>query len=118
MPGLVWNTMMSMSGGWFLVVASETVSVGSTNVVLPGIGSYVGVAVAHRDIVAVLYAILTMLVVILLYDQLLFRPLVAWSARFRFETTQGAVAKDPWMLSLLRRTHLLSTRPAAPSATS
>ncbi len=108
MPGLVWNTMMSMSGGWFMVVASETVSVGSTNVVLPGIGSYVGVAVAHRDIVAVLYAILTMLVVILLYDQLLFRPLVAWSARFRFETTQGAVAKDPWMLSLLRRTHLLN----------
>ena len=108
MPGLVWNTMMSMSGGWFLVVASETFSVGDTKVALPGIGSYVGVAIAHRDIAAVLYAILAMLVVILLYDQLLFRPLVAWSARFRFETTQGATAKDPWMLALLRRTHLLN----------
>ena len=108
MPGLVWNTMMSMSGGWFMVVASETVSVGSTNVVLPGIGSYVGVAVAHRDITAVVYAIITMLVVILLYDQLLFRPLVAWSARFRFETTQGAVAEDPWVLALLRRTRVLN----------
>ncbi len=108
MPGLVWNTMMSMSGGWFMVVASETVSVGRTNVVLPGIGSYVGVAVAHRDITAVIYAIITMLVVILLYDQLLFRPLVAWSARFRFETTQGAVAEDPWMLALLRRTRVLN----------
>ncbi len=108
MPGLVWNTMMSMSGGWFLVVASETFTVGDTNVVLPGIGSYVGAAIAQRDIRAVFYAILAMLVVILLYDQLLFRPLVAWSARFRFETTQGAVAEDPWMLALLRRTRLLN----------
>ena len=108
MPGLVWNTMMSMSGGWFMVVASETITVGSTNVVLPGIGSYVGAAIQQRDIRAVLYAIFTMLVVILLYDQLLFRPLVAWSARFRFETTQGAVAQDPWVLAMLRRTRLLS----------
>ena len=108
MPGLIWNTMMSMSGGWFMVVASETITVGNTNVVLPGIGSYVGAAIAHRDILAVFYAIVAMLVVILLYDQLLFRPLVAWSARFRFETTQGAVAEDPWMLALLRRTHLLN----------
>ena len=108
MPGLVWNTMMSMSGGWFMVVASETITVGDTHVVLPGIGSYVGAAIEHRDLRAVLYAILTMLVVILLYDQLLFRPLVAWSARFRFETTQGATAADPWVLALLRRTDLLN----------
>ena len=108
MPGLVWNAMMSMSGGWFFIVASETISVGSTSIVLPGIGSYIGAAIDHRDLAAVLYAILTMLVVILLYDQLLFRPLVAWSARFRFETTQGAVAQDPWMLAMLRRTRLLN----------
>ncbi|MCQ8240795.1 ABC transporter permease subunit [Acetobacteraceae bacterium KSS12] len=108
MPGLVWNTMMSMSGGWFMVVFSETVSVGNTSVVLPGIGSYIGAAVEARNIGAVGEAILAMLAVILLYDQLLFRPLVAWSARFRFETTQGAVASDPWMLALLRRTRLLN----------
>ncbi len=108
MPGLVWNAMMSMSGGWFFIVASETFSVGSTSIVLPGIGSYIGAAIDHRDLAAVLYAILTMLVVILLYDQLLFRPLVAWSARFRFETTQGAVAQDPWVLAMLRRTRLLN----------
>ncbi|WP_419729002.1 ABC transporter permease [Lichenicola sp.] len=108
MPGLVWNTMMSMSGGWFMVVASESVSVGNTTVVLPGIGSFIATAVAHRDLTAVIEAIVTMLVVILLYDQLLFRPLVAWSARFRFETTAGAVANDPWMLALLRRTRLLN----------
>ncbi|MGI4747530.1 MAG: ABC transporter permease [Janthinobacterium lividum] len=108
MPGLVWNTMMSMSGGWFFIVASEAFSVGNTSVALPGIGSFIASAVAHRNIVAVFEAIFTMLVVILLYDQLLFRPLVAWSARFRLETTPGAVAGDPWVLRLLRRTRLLN----------
>jgi NitT/TauT family transport system permease protein len=106
-PGLVWNTMMSMSGGWFFVVASEAISVGDNTWKLPGIGSYVAQALEQRDIAAVAYAILAMLVVILLYDQLLFRPLVAWSAKFRFETTAGATAEDPWMLKLMRRTRLL-----------
>jgi NitT/TauT family transport system permease protein len=106
-PGLVWNTMMSMSGGWFFVVASEAVSVGDKTWKLPGIGSYVAVALEKQDIVAVGWAILAMLVVILAYDQLLFRPLVAWSAKFRFETTAGATASDPWMLRLMRRTRLL-----------
>jgi NitT/TauT family transport system permease protein len=107
-PGLVWNTMMSMSGGWFFVVASEAVSVGDNTWKLPGIGSYVALALEQRDIRAVFYAIATMLVVILAYDQLLFRPLVAWSAKFRFETTASATASDPWLLRLLRRTRLLS----------
>jgi NitT/TauT family transport system permease protein len=106
-PGLVWNTMMSMSGGWFFVTASEAISVGDNNWNLPGIGSYVAVALKQSDIRAVFYAIVAMLVVILLYDQLLFRPLVAWSLKFRFETTAGATAEDPWMLKLLRRTRLL-----------
>ncbi len=107
-PGLVWNTMMSMSGGWFFVVASEAVSVGDNSWKLPGIGSYVALALEQRDIRAVCYAILAMLAVILAYDQLLFRPLVAWSAKFRFETTAGATAEDPWLLRLMRRTRLLS----------
>jgi NitT/TauT family transport system permease protein len=107
-PGLVWNTMMSMSGGWFFVVASEAVSVGDNTWKLPGIGSYVALALEQRDIFAVFYAIITMLLVILAYDQLLFRPLVAWSQKFRFETTAGATATDPWLLRLMRRTRLLS----------
>jgi NitT/TauT family transport system permease protein len=106
-PGLVWNTMMSMSGGWFFVTASEAISVGDNTWKLPGIGSYVALALERRDIAAVLYAILAMLLVILAYDQLLFRPLVAWSAKFRFETTAGTTAADPWMLKLIRRTRLL-----------
>ncbi len=107
MPGLVWNTMMSMSGGWFFVVASEAVSVGDATWKLPGIGSYVALALEHKDIGAVLYAIFAMLVVILAYDQLLFRPLVAWSSKFRFELTAAAEVEDPWVLKLLRRTRLL-----------
>jgi NitT/TauT family transport system permease protein len=107
-PGLVWNTMMSMSGGWFFVVASESVAVGDTSWKLPGIGSYVALALERRDITAVCYAIVVMLLVILAYDQVLFRPLVAWSAKFRFETTSGATADDPWVLRLIRRTRLLS----------
>ncbi len=107
-PGLVWNTMMSMSGGWFFVVASEAISVGDDTWKLPGIGSYIAEAQKARDIGAIIWAIIAMLVVILAYDQLLFRPLVAWSAKFRFETTAGATASDPWMLRLIRRTRFLS----------
>ena len=107
MPGLVWNTMMSMSGGWFFVVASEAITVGDTSFNLPGIGSYVALALEKRSIPAVMYAILAMLIVILLYDQLLFRPLVAWSSKFRFELTASEDVEDPWVLKLLRRTRLL-----------
>jgi len=106
MPGLVWNTMLSMSGGWFFVVASEAVTVGNTTFTLPGIGSYVATALAREDLKAIFYAIVAMLVVILLYDQLIFRPLVAWSAKFRFEPTATATSPEPWMLRVLRRTAL------------
>jgi len=99
---------MSMSGGWFFVVASEAVSVGDNTWKLPGIGSYVALALEQQDIRAVFYAIVTMLLVILAYDQLLFRPLVAWAQKFRFETTAGVTATDPWLLRLMRRTHLLN----------
>ena len=79
MPELIWNMMMSMSGSWFFVVASEAISVGNTTITLPGVGSYIALAIEQRDLAAVGWAIVTMLVVILLYDQLLFRPLVAWA---------------------------------------
>jgi NitT/TauT family transport system permease protein len=106
MPGLVWNTMLSMSGGWFFVVASEAVTVGNSTFALPGIGSYVAMALAQKNLLAIFYAILAMLVVILLYDQLIFRPLVAWSGKFRFETTAAAATPDPWMLKLIRQTRV------------
>jgi NitT/TauT family transport system permease protein len=108
MPGLVWNMMLSMSGGWFFVVAAEAITLGDKTWTLPGIGSYVSVALEQRSMTSIWWAILAMFVVILAYDQLLFRPLVAWSAKFRMELTAGAVAEDPWVLKLLRRTHVLS----------
>jgi NitT/TauT family transport system permease protein len=103
MPGLVWNTMMSMSGGWFFVVASEAISVGDLQVALPGVGSYVARAIEQRDLAAVGWAILAMTVAIVLYDQLLFRPIVAWADRFRFEQTASQTAPRSWLLDLVHR---------------
>src|ERR1700758_4794653 len=107
MPGLIWNTMMSMSGGWFFVVASEAITVGNTTVTLPGIGSYVAMAIQKQNLPAIGYAILTMLLVIIAYDQLMFRPVVAWADKFRFEQTASATAPTSWMLDLFRRTRAL-----------
>ena len=107
MPGLIWNAMMSMSGGWFFVVASEAITVGNTTVTLPGVGSYVALAIDKRDLAAIGYAILTMLLVIIAYDQLLFRPIVAWADKFRFEQTASGNAPTSWMLNLFRKTRAL-----------
>jgi NitT/TauT family transport system permease protein len=107
MPQLIWNMMMSMSGSWFFVVASEAISVGNTTVTLPGIGSYIALAIEHRDLAAVSWAIGTMLVVILIYDQVLFRPLVAWADRFRFEQEPGVVAPESWVFDVLRRSRIV-----------
>ena len=112
-PALIWNMMMSMSGGWFFVVACEAINVGSTNLLLPGMGSYIAVAVADRNLTAIFWAIAVMLGVILLYDQILFRPLVAWSDRFRAGEEDETPRPRPWMLNVLRRSSLidLATRP-------
>ena len=107
MPGLIWNTMMSMSGGWFFVVASEAITVGNTTITLPGIGSYVALGIQKQDLPAIGYAILAMLLVIIAYDQLLFRPVVAWADKFRFEQTASASEPSSWMLDLFRRTRAL-----------
>src|SRR4030095_12149095 len=85
MPGLFGNMMMSMSGGWFFVVASEAISVSNQSIKLPGVGSYIALAVEARDLGAIGWAIGGMLVGIVLYDQLFFRPLIAWADKFRFE---------------------------------
>jgi NitT/TauT family transport system permease protein len=107
MPGLIWNMMMSMSGGWFFVVASEAITVGNHTITLPGIGAYLAQAIADKNLQAVGWVILTMIVVILAYDQLLFRPLVAWADKFRMETTSSGNAPESWLLDLIRRTRLI-----------
>jgi NitT/TauT family transport system permease protein len=108
MPQLVWNMMMSMSGGWFFVVAAEAISVGHTAIALPGIGSYIAAAIAERNLTAIWWAIATMLIVILIYDQLLFRPLVAWSERFRFDEQQSEEERKSWALTMFRRSRLIA----------
>ena len=104
MPGLLWNMMMSMSGGWFFVVASEAISVSNQSIKLPGVGSYIAMAIEARDLGAIGWAIGCMLGAILLYDQLLFRPLVAWADKFRFEEGGSGAAPQSWLLTWLRRT--------------
>ncbi|MGH6879175.1 MAG: ABC transporter permease [Rhizomicrobium sp.] len=107
MPSLIWNMMMSMSGSWFFVVLSEAISVGHTTFTLPGVGSYIALAIAHRSLGAIGFAILAMAIVILIYDVLLFRPLVAWADRFRFEQEQNEEPPQSWVLTMFRRSRLI-----------
>nr|WP_262408703.1 ABC transporter permease subunit [Sphingomonas sp. JC676] len=106
-PALVWNAMMSMSGGWFFIVASEAISVGNTRIMLPGIGSWLALAIDRQDFRAIAWAVGAMAIVILLYDQLVFRPVVAWADRFRFEQTASQNPPQSWAYDLFRRTRLL-----------
>src|SRR5438477_991976 len=106
-PGLIWNTMMSMSGGWFFVVASEAITVGETTVKLPGLGSWLAVAIERRNLSAVGLAVSAMAIVILAYDQLLFRPIIAWADKFRFEQTAAQQRPRSWVYDLVRRTRLM-----------
>jgi NitT/TauT family transport system permease protein len=104
-PSLVWNTMMSMSGGWFFVVASEAITVGDTTITLPGVGSYIAEANNQGRWDAILAAVATMAVVILIYDQVLFRPIIAWAGKFRVELSVGQQVERSWVLELLQRTN-------------
>ncbi|MCQ2999920.1 ABC transporter permease subunit [Pseudomonas syringae] len=107
MPGLVWNMMMSMSGGWFFVVASESITVGDSTVNLPGIGSWLALAIQQKDIAAISWAVLAMVGVIVLYDVLFFRPIVAWADKFRFEQTASHKRPRSRVYDLFRSTRLV-----------
>ncbi len=104
--GLVWNAMMSFGGGWFFVAASEAISVLNRKYTLPGLGSYVQAAVDAKNLPALGYALLTMAVVIILVDQLFWRPLIAWSDKFRIEQSASAQAPSSWVYDLFRRANL------------
>jgi NitT/TauT family transport system permease protein len=104
-PGLIWNMMMSMSGGWFFVVAAEAITVGDTTITLPGVGSYIAAANEQGRWDAVFAAVVTMAIVILLYDQLLFRPIIAWAGKFRVELSVAQTVESSWVLDVLQRTY-------------
>jgi len=106
--GLMWNSMMSFGGGWFFVAQSEAISVLNKNIKLPGLGSYMAAAVEAGDTRAAVYAIIAMIVTIVIIDQLLWRPLVAWAEKFKLEQTEGKDGPKSWVLDLLQRSYVLA----------
>jgi len=107
MPGLLWNMMISMSASWFFVVLSEAIAVAHQNIRLPGVGSYIALDIEQRDLRAVGYAIVTMVIVIFLYDQILFRPLIAWSEKFKAEQPSDGGEYQSWLIDLIRRSRMI-----------
>jgi NitT/TauT family transport system permease protein len=109
MQALIWNTMVSMSAGWFFVVLSEAIEVSKQQITLPGLGSYIYVAMREANLMAQCYAIIAMLVVILLYDQLIFRPLLSWAEKFKAEIDDEEEIYESWFLTILTKTRLVRT---------
>lgn len=107
MSGLLWNLMMSMSASWFFVVLSEAIVVAHQDIHLPGIGSYIALAIETKNLQALGYAILTMVIVIFSYDQLLFRPLLAWSEKFRLDQVSVDDTYQSWLIDLIRKSPLM-----------
>jgi NitT/TauT family transport system permease protein len=110
--GLVWNSMMSMAGGWFFLSVCEAFKLKvhgeDRNYSLPGIGSYVSVAVEKKRYDAMLWAILAMIIMIVLLDQLLWRPIVVWAQKFRLEEGAAGPAETSWFLRWLRHSRIVA----------
>jgi len=107
MPGLLWNIMISTSSSWFFVVACEAISVANHTITLPGVGSYIALAITQENSRAIVCAIFCMLVVIFLYNQLLFRPLIYWTEKFKEAQDDDAKPPRAWIVNLFQQTKLL-----------
>ena len=105
--GLVWNSMMSMAGGWFFLMITEAFKLGDQDFRLPGLGSYMSVAVEKGNTPAMFWAILAMVLMIVFLDQILWRPVVVWAQRFRVEDSSQGEAPRSWLLKMLRRSRLI-----------
>lgn len=103
---LLWNCMMSVGGGWFFLTASEMISVNNRTYALPGIGSFVAQAAAEENLAAICWAIVTMVLVVLLIDVLLWKPLTAWAEKFRITQSESAVRKTSVVLTIIRQSHI------------
>jgi NitT/TauT family transport system permease protein len=108
MVGLVWNGMMSFGGSWFFLAASEAITVGNQNYTLPGVGSYVAAAVLAKNVPALIWASITIAIVIVIVDQLFWRPVVAWADRFRYEQSASAAPPTSWVYDVVRAARLPS----------
>lgn len=101
--GLVWNSMMSFGGAWFFLAASEAISVLGNKIQLPGVGSYLALSVETGDIRAIGYSVLTMVLMIIIVDQLFWRPLVVWSQKFKMELSEAADLPTSFVYDILQR---------------
>jgi NitT/TauT family transport system permease protein len=104
---LIWNSMMSWAGGWFFLMAAETFTVGERDFRLPGLGAYIQEAVAQADPHALAWGIGALIAVIVLFDQLLWRPLLAWGDRFKMEMVTGERPPRSWFYEALRSSRLV-----------
>ena len=105
--GLVWNSMMSVAGGWFFLMACEMFVLGSRDFRLPGLGSYLQTAAGDGDATAILWGIVTMVTVIVLIDQFVWRPVIAWAEKFKFEQVESTDVPHSWVLDMLEHSHIL-----------
>ena len=109
--GLVWNSIVSVAGGWFALMLCEMFTMGDRNFQLPGLGSYMQSAADSGDVGSLLIGILTVILIVVATDQLVWRPLIAWSDKFKFEQVESADRVTSPILELLRRSTLLNALP-------
>ena len=109
--GLVWNSIVSVAGGWFALIACEMFTMGDRNFQLPGLGSYLQTATASGDIRALVSGFVVVILIVIATDQLIWRPLIAWSDKFKFEQVESADRVTSPILELLRRSNLFSNIP-------
>jgi NitT/TauT family transport system permease protein len=106
--GLVWNSMMSVAGGWFFLMACEMFVLGSRDFRLPGLGSYLQTAASVGDTRSILWGVGTMIAVIVLLDQFIWRPVIAWAEKFKVEQVESSDAPRSWVLNLIHRSRSLA----------
>src|ERR1039457_2752452 len=109
--GLVWNSIVSVAGGWFALIFCETFTMGERNFQLPGLGSYIQTATYAGDVRALLSGIATVILIVVATDQLVWRPLIAWSDKFKFQQVESALRVTSPILELLRRSNLFTSIP-------
>ncbi len=106
--GLLWNSIMSWAGGWFFLMAAEIFTVGSRDFRLPGLGAYLHEAASEGDIRAIVWGIASLVLVITALDQLVWRPLLAWSERFKLEMIESEAPRTSWFYDAWLNSRLIS----------
>jgi NitT/TauT family transport system permease protein len=106
--GLVWNSMMSVAGGWFALMVCEMFVLGTRDFRLPGLGSYLQTAASAGDMTSIVWGVATMVAVIVLLDQFVWRPVIAWAEKFKVEQVPGSDAPRSWVLDFIQHSRGLS----------